>query len=175
MAKFVVAFRDRVTADSIASLLRESGYEVIRVCTAGDEIKRAFGMIQDGILICGPRFKDRTLDRILEDLNEHVEVLCIAKTEASSGIRSSRIFHLAPPVHRSVLAAWADMLIQLHYQKLPRREDTDRQRIEEAKRKVMEELNLTEAEAHRHLQKLSMRLGIRMPQVAEVILKDGTE
>ena len=175
MAKFVVAFRDRADAESVASLLRESGYEVIRVCTAGDEIKRAFGMIQDGILICGPRFRDRTLDQILEDLNEHVEVLCISKAEASAGIRSSRVFHLAPPVRKSLLAAWADMLIQLHYQKLPRRENSDRERIEEAKRKVMEELNLTEAEAHRHLQRLSMRLGIRMPQVAEVILRDGTE
>ena len=175
MAKFVVAFRDRADADSVASLLRESGYEVIRVCTAGDEIKRAFGMIQDGILICGPRFRDRTLDQILEDLNEHVEVLCISKAEASAGIRSSRVFHLVPPVRKSLLAAWADMLIQLHYQKLPRRENSDRERIEEAKRKVMKELNLTEAEAHRHLQRLSMRLGIRMPQVAEVILKDGTE
>ena len=175
MAKFVVAFRDRADAESVASLLRESGYEVIRVCTAGDEIKRAFGMIQDGILICGPRFRDRTLDQILEDLNEHVEVLCISKAEASAGIRSSRVFHLAPPVRKSLLAAWADMLIQLHYQKLPRRENSDRQRIDEAKRKVMEELNLTEAEAHRHLQRLSMRLGIRMPQVAEVILRDGTE
>ncbi len=175
MAKFVVAFRDRADAESVASLLRESGYEVIRVCTAGDEIKRAFGMIQDGILICGPRFKDRTLDQILEDLNEHVEVLCISKAEASAGIRSSRVFHLVPPVRKSLLAAWADMLIQLHYQKLPRRENSDRERIEEAKRKVMKELSLTEAEAHRHLQRLSMRLGIRMPQVAEVILKDGTE
>ena len=34
MAKFVVAFRDRADAESVASLLRESGYEVIRVCTA---------------------------------------------------------------------------------------------------------------------------------------------
>jgi response regulator NasT len=175
MAKFVVAFRDRADAESVASLLRESGYEVIRVCTAGDEIKRAFGMIQDGILICGPRFRDRTLDQILEDLNEHVEVLCISKAEASAGIRSSRVFHLVPPVRKSLLAAWADMLIQLHYQKLPRRENSDRERSEEAKRKVMKELNLTQAEAHRHLQRLSMRLGIRMPQVAEVILKDGTE
>lgn len=175
MAKYVVAFRDRLTADSVASMLRECGYEVVRICTSGNEIKRAFGMIQDGILICGPRFKDRTLDQITKDLNEHVEILCIAKPEPGASAISSRIFRLTPPVKKSVLAAWADMLIQLHYQKLPHREDTDQERINEAKKKVMKERNLTEAEAHRHLQKLSMKLGIPMPQVADMILNRGTE
>lgn len=175
MAKFVVAFRDRVTAESVASLLRECGYEVIRVCTSGDEIKRAFRMIQDGILICGPRFKDRTLDQILEDLNEHVEVLCISKPEPGASAISSQVFHLTLPVKKTVLATWADMLIQLHYQKLPHRENSDRERIDEAKQKVMKELNLTEAEAHRYLQQQSMKLGIRMLQVADIILNHGTE
>lgn len=175
MAKFVVAFRDRVTAETIASLLRESGYEVVRICSAGDEIKRAFNLIQDGILICGVRFKDRTIDQIMEDLNEHVEVLCISKTEAQPGYHSARVFHLSPPVRKSVLAAWADMLIQLHYQKLPHRENTDRQTIDEAKQKLMLEMDLSEAEAHRYLQKLSMRLGIRMTQAAEQILQKHTE
>ncbi len=175
MAKIVVAFRDRVTAESVASLLRESGYEVIRVCTAGDEIKRTFSQIQDGILICGARFKDRTLDQIVHDLNEHVEILCISKQEAAADIRSARVFHLQPPVRRSILAAWADMLIQLHYQKLPHRETTDRQVIDSAKQKLMQEMHFSEAEAHRYLQKFSMRNGIRMTQAAEQILHPSTE
>jgi len=175
MAKIVVAFRDHTTAESITSLLRESGYEVIRVCTSGNEVKRTFGLIQDGILISGWRLKDRNLDQVIEDLNEHVEVLCISKSAQFANIRSARVFHLSPPVKKSVLAAMADMLIQLHYQKLPRRDDADKQLLDKAKEKIMHEKNMSEQEAHRYLQKLSMRLGIRISQVAEKILYSGTE
>lgn len=175
MAKIVVAFRDHKTAESITSLLRESGYEVIRICTSGNEVKRTFGLIQDGILISGWRLKDRNLDQVIEDLNEHVEILCISKSEYFENIRSVRVFHLSPPVKKSVLAAWADMLIQLHYQRLPRRDEADKQIIDKAKEKVMREKNISEQEAHRYLQKLSMQLGIRMSQVAERILNRGID
>ncbi|MBR4456426.1 MAG: ANTAR domain-containing protein [Solobacterium sp.] len=175
MAKIVVAFRDRTAAESVSSLLRESGYEVLRICTSGNEVKRAFGLIQDGILISGWRLKDRNLDQVLEDLGEHVEVLCISKTEQFASVRKANVFHISPPVRKSVLAAWADMLIQLHYQKLPHRDEVGREVISEAKRKVMQELKISEQEAHRYLQNLSMRLGIRMEQVAERVLSHGTE
>lgn len=175
MTKIVVAFRDRTAAESVSSLLVESGYEVLRVCTSGNEVKRAFGLIQDGILISGWRLKDRNLDQVVEDLGEHVEVLCISKTEQFASVRSSNVFHLAPPIRKSVLAAWADMLIQLHYQKLPHRNESSKETISEAKQKVMKEMNISEQEAHRYLQKLSMRFGIRMDQVAERILSHGME
>ncbi len=175
MAKIVVAFRERDAGETIASMLRESGYEVIRVCTAGDEVKRVFQMIQDGILICGFRLKDRTVDQILEDLSGRAEVLCISKAEQTAQLRAPHVFHITPPVKKSVLAAWADMLVQLHYQHIPLREETDRDRIRQAKEKLMTERNITEKEAHRYLQKLSMRFGIPMSRIAEQILERNTE
>lgn len=55
MTKFAVAFHDTDTAARIASLLRESGYDVIRTCSSADEVRRTFRLIQDGILIAGVR------------------------------------------------------------------------------------------------------------------------
>ena len=170
MAKFVAAFRDRDTAEKIASLLRESGYEVMRICTSGDEVKRTFHTLQDGILISGVRLKDRTLDDIAPDLNEHVEILCLYRPNEAGQISSPRVFRQTLPVTRPVLITWADMLVQLHYQNLPHRTDKDRETIRKAKTMIMEEKHMNEGEAHRYLQQLSMNLGIRMSDVAERIV-----
>ena len=171
MAKIVVAFRNPETAEKIASLLRESGYEVIRTCTAGSEVKRIFKTIQDGILISDVRLKDGFLDQIVQDLNEHIEILCICKTEYFNSIESARVFKMSLPVNRQLLNAWADMMMQLHYQKLPRRNRSDRPVIEQAKQLIMSEMHLSEEDAHRYLQQLSMKLSLPMAQVAGKILR----
>ncbi len=171
MAKFVVAFRDRDTAEKIACLLKENGYEVLRVCTAGDEVKRTFKMIQDGILISGYRLKDRPIDQVAEDLSERVEVLCISNARNIENLDSRRIFKVAGPVSRPMLTAWADMMTQLHYRNLPRKNESDKSLIDKAKLLIMEEFGFSEAQAHRHLQKLSMKLGIPITKAAEQILR----
>ncbi len=175
MAKFAVAFHDAETAERIASLLRESGYEVIRICTSADEVRRTFRMIQDGILIAGVRLRNRSLDEVAGDLNEHVEILCLCRPDQFGQVSSEKIFKQAMPVSRSVLVAWADMLAQLHYQRMPRRTDTDRKMIRSAKELIMEQKQMDESEAHRYLQRLSMNLGLPMAKVAERILNSRTD
>lgn len=175
MTKFAVAFHDGETAERITSLLRESGYEVIRTCSSADEVKRTFRMIQDGILIAGVRLRNRSLEEIAADLNEHVEILCLCRPDQFSQISSEKIFRQAMPVTKSVLIAWADMLVQLHYQRLPRRTDSDRDIIRRAKEIIMEQKQMEETEAHRYLQQLSMNLGQPMSKVAERIVSSESK
>jgi response regulator NasT len=170
MAKFVVAFRDRDTAEKIAGLLRENGYEVMRICTAGGEVRRTFKTLQDGILIAGYRLKDEFIDQIAEDLSESVEILCITKPEYIAKIESPRVFRIQLPVTHSVLTAWADMMLQLHGRSRPRRSEPEQQLIEQAKQILMKERNFSEPQAHRFLQNLSMRLGITMAKAAQRII-----
>ncbi|MBQ1532931.1 MAG: ANTAR domain-containing protein [Solobacterium sp.] len=169
MAKFVVAFRDRAAAEKIASLLRDSGYDVIKVCTDGDDVKRTFHRIHDGILISGYRLKDTLLPRVAEDLNGHAEVLALLRTD-DADLSGTGIFVQRLPVSRSELSQWADMLSQLHDHKMPRRDQESRETVSLAKQQLMAERGMTESEAHRYLQRTSMRLGLRMEQVAERIL-----
>jgi len=175
MTKFAVAFHDTETAERIASLLRESGYDVIRTCSSADEVRRTFRMIQDGILIAGARLRNRSLDEVAADLNEHVEILCLCRPDQFSQISSEKIFRQAMPVTRSALIAWADMLEQLHYQKMPQRPQSDRQMISEAKELIMEQKQMDETEAHRYLQRLSMNFGLPMAKVAERIIKEDSQ
>ena len=175
MTKFAVAFHDGETAERIASFLRESGYEVIRICSSADEVRRTFRLIQDGILIAGVRLRNRSLDEVAADLNEHVEILCLCRPDQFSQISSEKIFRQAMPVSRTVLIAWADMLEQLHYQRMPRRTESDREMIRSAKEIIMEQKQMDETEAHRYLQHLSMNLGLPMAKVAERIIKEDSQ
>ena len=65
------------------------------------------------------------------------------------------------------------MLVQLHGQRLPRRTGEDRELVERAKRKLMDERQLTEDQAHRLLQSESMRHGVKMTESARRVLGES--
>jgi response regulator NasT len=67
------------------------------------------------------------------------------------------------------------MLAQLHYQRMPRRPESDRETIRAAKEQLMEQKQMDEAEAHRYLQRLSMNLGLPMAKVAQRIIAENSE
>ncbi len=172
MAKITVCFSRIATAEQIAGILKDCGYEIARVCTSGDEVIRTYNTFQDGILVSGYRLKDRLLESFADDLNENIEILCLAKPEQLNQITSKRIFRLPLPSSRSGIQAAAELLIQLHYQKLPRREPKTSEVITEAKEYLSKTKGYTESEAHRYLQKESMRFGVRMELVAKTILEN---
>ena len=74
MAKIITAFGDRQIARQIAGALEASGLSVFRVCVTGNEVMRAFNQCNDGILVCGTSFADRTVDSLCEDLGERALV-----------------------------------------------------------------------------------------------------
>lgn len=174
MARFVIAFRKRETSERIAGILRENGYEVMRICTSGSEIRRAFRILQDGILISEYRLNDETVDQIAKTLSDRTLILCVAKSDQLAGIESQRIFKARVPLNSSALTAYTEMLVQLHYRNVPKRSGEDNVRIQQAKQKLMEERRMSEADAYRLLQKSSMKLGLGMAQIAERILQGET-
>ena len=60
--------------------------------------------------------------------------------------------------------------VAAHDARMPRRNEADREIVERAKQKLMREHSLTEAEAHRKMQKQSMQHGIKMADCARILL-----
>ena len=170
MAKIITAFGDRQIARQIAGALEASGLSVFRVCVTGNEVMRAFNQCNDGILVCGTSFADRTVDSLCEDLGERALVLVVGKPERLNNCEYPALFRLASPFSRSELIASVNMLVQLHAQRLPRRSGEDRALVERAKKKLMDEQHITEDQAHRLLQSESMRRGIKMTESARLVL-----
>ena len=170
MAKIITAFRDRQTARQIAAALEASGLSVFRVCATGNEVMRAFNQCSDGILVCGTAFADRTVDSLCEDLGERALVLAV---ENLDNCECPALFRLTSPFSRSELIASVNMLVQLHAQRLPRRSGEERDLVERAKKKLMDEQHLTEEQAHRLLQSESMRHGVKMTESARRVLENA--
>ena len=171
MAKFTVAFADTAQAERISQILRENGYDVFRVCTNGSEVIRAFSTCEDGIVICGTRLTDYTAGQLAETLGDNVEMLVLGRPEQLSMIDNRNIFKLSLPLRKEALLSTADILSQLHYQKLPHRTQTQDETVTRAKQLLMQKHGMSEKQAHQFIQKTSMRNGMKMEQTARHILE----
>lgn len=171
MAKIIVAFSQKAVTRQAASVLETAGFPVFRTCATGNEVMRAFNLCQDGILVCGTHFADRTVNDLAYDMGERALILAVGHADRLEVCDHPDIFTLCAPFSKGELTSAVSMLVQLHYKRMPHRPEEEKEIIERAKRKLMEERGLTEAEAHRLLQQESMRRGVKMAHGALELLK----
>ena len=169
MARIIVGFSDKRLSRPFAEALESAGLNVLRICASGNEVLRAFGLCQDGILVCGARFADRTADQLIGDLGERALALVVARPEQLAVCEHPDAFKLSLPVTRSELIATVNVLVQLHARRMPRRDEAEKPVIEQAKRYLMESLGMTEPQAHQAVQRTSMRLGLKLADCARGI------
>ena len=175
MAKMMVAFADKQTARQIAQGLEAAGLPVFRTCATGNEVMRAFNLCEDGVLVCGTRFPDRTADQLAYDLGTRALLLAVGKAEQLENCEHPALYKLQAPFSMRELAASVQMLLQMHQKLLPHRMGDDKALIDRAKAALMRENGLTEPEAHKLLQKESMRSGETMLRCAQRILEKSGE
>lgn len=171
MARITVAFADKKQAEAIASILSPQGYEVFRICTSAAEVLRAFSLCEDGLLISCFRLSDRTIESLSGDLNERIQILVLDKSEMLDLIESRRIFRLPIPIRKEALLSSVEILLQVHYQNLPHRTGRQADAVARAKEILMNRYDMSEAQAHKFLQKTSMQRGMKMSAAAEYIIQ----
>lgn len=165
----VVAFSRPETAQRFAGALEAEGLSVLRVCTAGAQALRALEPCEDAVLVCGARLPDRTADELARDLDGHAAVLVAARPELLALCEEPSLHQLALPASGTQLAGAVRAIVRRQSRPAFRTADEGRL-IDEAKRALMAR-GMTEAEAHRFLQRESMRLGVRMAVCAQLTLE----
>ena len=174
MAKIIVAFAEEQQCARVACALEESGISVLRRCSSGAEVLRALNLCEDAVLVCGVKFTDYTADALAEDMSDEALMLVVGRPERLALCESTSVFRLSSPFGRAELVSSVRMLLQLHDMRKPRRGGDEKELIERAKRLLMQQRGLTEAQAHQTLQRASMNLGLRMTECARRILNgDG--
>ena len=170
MARIIVAFPEKETLRRVQEALESGGYDVFRTCMTGNEVMRAFNLCQDGILISGVRFPDRTADALAWDLNGQALILVVGRTAQLEYLEHPDLFRRPFPCSRAELIAAVDLLIQLHDHRMPRRGADQAEAIVRAKRLLIRESGFSEPEAHRALQRYSMAHGLRMEECARRLI-----
>lgn len=171
MTDILVAFAGMKTRQRMTEILEAGGIPVTVSCGSGAEVLGRAGGMSGGVVLCGHKLYDMMADELYEDLPKGFSMLLLATDSQLESCEHSEIATLAAPVERTALLDAVQRLIRRSEPvKKPGRSEEDRQVIQQAKSILMERGGMTEAQAHRFIQKRSMDAGAKMVQTARNIL-----
>lgn len=174
----IVAFSNGEAQRRIRSLLESGGFHPTVCCASGGEAIRAARKAGEAIVICSFRLRDMTACGLAADLRGTAAVLVVSTAANLDLCSGDNLYKLATPAPRSEFFAMLDLLGRLGEipcrPALPRRDGGERRLIEQAKKLLMEVNRMTEAEAHRFLQKRSMDTGLKLTETAQAVIDSFT-
>lgn len=178
MNDIIVAFSKMEDGETIKRILMQSGYPVRALCTTASQVLSICEDVKDGMLISGFRFPDMFYEELRECLPDSIEMLLLASPSHWTHPAPSGCVYLPMPLKVHELISTVEMMVQAQNRKRKQKHSLPKQRSEEekriiqkAKRLLMERNNMTEAQAHRYIQKCSMDSGTDMTETAYMILR----
>lgn len=178
MADIIVAFPKLDDAKNLRKLLARNGYDVNMACDCGAQVIDAVNRLDGGIVICGYRFSDMYYRELNEYLPKGFQMLLLASPGRLAECDLNSIVSLAMPFKvQDFLDTLGMMMVQYNRwhkkqkSKPKGRSDHDLRAIAAAKELLMERNQMTEDEAHKYIQKLSMDSSTNLAETAEMILE----
>lgn len=182
MVGIVVVFPNKDNATNIRNLLTRGGMTVTGVCTTGAQAINYADALDEGIVVCGYKMKDMMYTELREYLPDSFEILLIASKDKWINGEANGVMGLSMPLKVYDLMNTMDMMLQTMSRRRKKRKLEQKNRkpeqqalIKKAKLLLMERNNMSEAEAHRYLQKSSMDSGTNMVETAEMVLSIMSE
>ena len=175
MPRIIIVGASQAGRTQLSRLVASSGYAVFRLCASGGELRRTLAGCEDGIVLMAGELADARSDDIAADFSDLFQFLLIARPDALEACESPRVFKLTYPCSGSAVIGAMEILLQLHYMRLPHRKGEDKALVEDAKRRLMQRYGIDEPEAHRRIQQYAMNHNVKMTEYAEKILKEDWE
>ena len=178
MDRIVVAFASEEAQRRILRLLASDGWEPAACCASGAEAIRTARKLGSAIVICGFKLRDMTASDLAADLRGTAVLLAVSSAVNLDFCEGENLYKLATPAPRSDFFASLDLLMRFEAKHLrhpvPQRREEDQKLILRAKELLMDINRMTEAEAHRFLQKRSMDAGLKMVETAQMVIDSYT-
>ena len=172
MDRIILAFASEKAHAQITRILGSGGLAPSISCFSGAETIRAARKLGGAVVICGFRLRDMTAEMLAVDLTGIAPVLVISSPGNLELCGDRNLIKLAVPSSRAEFFASLDLAqgvlaggapaSRLHIQRSAEEE------------RLMEVNLMSEAEAHRFLQKYSMDTGLRLAETARLILERYT-
>lgn len=177
MDRVILAFEGEKTALRVRDILENSGTAECLICRSAAEIKRLVNKQHIPVVVCGYKLGDETAEALSEDLPLSCSVLVLAVQNMLDMIENENVFKLTAPVAKGDLLSSVRMLAQVGRRVeqviRPKHSEEEKTIIEKAKALLMGRNGMTEEQAHRFLQKKSMDSGVKLLQMAQMVL-DGS-
>ena len=172
MNRLIVAFEGDKQCDLVRETLESGGMPPRIIVRTGAEVLRSAHEMGRALVICGYKFPDMSADELAYDLGSAGIVLVVAKNVQLDFCEHEGIFKLPAPFSRSELLTSVSMLMQLaeKTQLAPHRRTAGEEAVVGEAKAILMRTGLTEADAHRYLQRRSMESGERLISVAKRIV-----
>lgn len=178
MANIVIAFPKMEDAIGIKNLLVRNGYPVTAVCTSGANVLSTIDDYNDGIVVCGYKLTDMLFSELRANMAGDFEMILLASAGKISDADCEGVVPVLMPLKVADFVNTVAMLSMNIARKKKKRKnipktrsDEDRREIDRAKKILMEKNNMTEQEAHRYIQKISMDSGTGMAETAQMVIR----
>ena len=174
MLSIYPAFISEQTCQKISRVLRAAGLPLGEPHSTGATVIRTIWRSGGGLVICGPRLSDMTALQLAQTLGEEALVVVLERGLNRVERAGDGLLYLSLPFSAYELAEQVRALLQReetrqrtrHRSRTPDEEAI----IVKAKHLLSSRLGIDEQEAHRLLQRLSMKEGLRMPCAAKRII-----
>ncbi len=182
-ARILVAMNNEALTNKMKAVLTGSGYQVVEQANnANDALRKLISLRpdlavmeydlspQNSINVAKIAFEDKLCDVILIASGEQKDTIEYLKADYDFVI-------VAKPLHKESFLSTVDLVVKnrkkvmLLEKEIEELKDTldSRKEIEQAKGFLMKQLNLSEEQAFKMIQKQSMNRGIKMKEIAKAI------
>ncbi|MDP4093984.1 MAG: ANTAR domain-containing protein [Bacillota bacterium] len=183
-ARILIAMANEASVGKLKTILSESGYIVVDSAKDGNECIRKLRTLRPDLAIIEynlPLMNGYEVAKVSVEDNICDIVLVVGESQRNSidDLEGPRSFICMPkPLNKSNLIITIDLMVK-NRKKIVSLENEikqlkdvldTRKEVERAKGLLMKQLNLTEAEAFKRIQKQSMDRGIPMKEIAKAII-----
>ncbi len=177
MVGIIIALSKPEESSGIKTILTRSGYRKFFVCANGAQTITQADSLDYGIVICGYKLQDMMFSELRQNLHPGFEMLVLVSMKNSDECFGNGITKLTMPLQTSELVKRVALMTDDILRRKKRAGFKPRQRseeelkvINEAKRLLMKKNNLTEDEAHKYIQRVSMESGSGLVETAGKVL-----
>lgn len=171
MKDIIIAYPDKAIALKLKSFLESEGYSVSHVCALASSVLGIARTKKEGVIVCASFLKDMSAPALAEHLPPDFDVLSLSRSGRAE--YNANLITLPLPLNREVFLQTVAVAVSSK-SSLRSYNEKGTDTLNKAKLVLKNTKELTEFEAHRYLQKESMRTGIKIEDIAKRIISDFT-
>lgn len=172
MKDIIVAYPQKDIALKLRSMLVGEGFNVTHICALGSSVLSIAGEFNEGVVICASVLSDMSASTLAQQLPVGFDVVAISKNGKED--YTGNLINLPMPLNRADFLQTVSVLVSTR-SSFNRHNKDESELLSTAKLILMNSRNINESQAHKYLQKESMRTGKKLVDVAREIVNTFTE
>lgn len=165
----IVVYPVKETAMKLCALIVKGGYHVSHVCPGGIAALEIAQQKENGVIVCPFLMKDMSAAELAEALPVDFDVIALSRNGSEQYM--GNMLTLTMPVDRNEFLQTVGILASSQTS-FTKRSESENDYILKAKQALMAVKGMSEMQAHKYLQKISMNTGKKLLKTAMDILDE---